>query len=280
MLTNGDLQDTSDPVGSKPWRRCRAKKLRFSFSKTRLDQTLCDLRSLNDDFRVLSSQTSKSTSLQSQRQQVAPKRPYKEVERYQIIGQASRQVYEALGRACTKHTEHQAHFYVEVEQAKITGDHSAQVKFSMAYTFMALAGAANKSDLLWFVVDSTSGDAVEPTNSNTTTGHHDSLNQSLKSQIDFRSGTTQKKTQRRVRIQSASLASACTSSTLSTATLANAILSSDSMRKDFCDIIRRRLREPLQASECVGLDGTRHDHRSMYLYNIRRPYFPQVLFAH
>lgn len=195
-----DSPDTSDPVGSKPWRRCRAKKLRFSFSKTRLDQTLCDLRSLNNDFRVLSSQTSKSTSLQSQRQQVAPKRPYKEVERYQIIGQASRQVYEALGRACTKHTEHQAHFYVEVEQAKITGDHSAQVKFSMAYTFMTLAGAANKSDLLWFVVDSTSGDAVEPTNSNTTTGHHDSLNQSLKSQIDFRSGTTQKKTQRRVRI--------------------------------------------------------------------------------
>lgn len=175
------------------------------------------------------------------------------MKRYQIIGQASRQVYEALGRACTKHTEHQAHFCVEVEQAKIIGDHSAQVKFSMAYTFMTLAGSADKSDLLWFVVDSTSGDAIEPTNSNNTTGHHDSLNQSLKRQIESGSGTTQKKTQKRVRFQSASLASACTSSTLSTATLANTILSSDTMRKDFCDIIRRRLREPLQASECVGV---------------------------
>ena len=174
-----------------------------------------------------------------------------------MIGQASRQVYEALGKACTKHTEHQAHFCVEVEQANITGDHSAQVKFNMAYTHLPLAGSADQSDLIWFVVDSTSGNATELGHSNAGNDLHDSFSQSLKRQIETSSCATQRKAKKKVRFQSSALAPAWTPPTLSTAALANAILSSDSMRKDFCDLIRRRLREPLQASECVGvLDNT------------------------
>lgn len=115
------------------------------------------------------------------------------MERYQIIGQASRQVYEALGRACTKHTEHQAHFCVEVEQAKITGERFAQIKVSMAYTHMTLAGSADQSDLIWFVVDSTSGDVVGPSISDLTTGHNDGLSQSLKRPIESTSSTTKAK---------------------------------------------------------------------------------------
>ncbi len=257
MLTNDNPKDNPDPVGSKPWRRYIAKKLRFTFSKQRLDRILCDLRSFNDDFRTLSTQTLTSTSLQSRRQAALPRKSYQEVERYQIIGQASRQVYEALGRACTKHTEHQAHFCVEVEQANITGDQCAQVKFSMAYTHMTLAGSADQSDLIWFVVDSTSGDAMGPGNSDIKIDHHDSLSQSLKRQIEPASGATQKPAKKRVTFQSATLVSARPSSTLSTAIIASAIISNGSMRKDFCDTIRRRLGEPLQASECVCvLDDT------------------------
>lgn len=247
----------ADLVGSKHWRRRIAKKLRFSFSKPRLDQTLHDLRSLNEDFQTLSTQTLRSTSLQSRRQVVPSKKPYKEVERYQVIGQASRQVYEALGRACTKHTEHQAHFCVEVEQANITGDRSAQVKFNMAYTHVTLAGSADQSDLIWFVVDSTSGDAMELGRSNTTINHDDNFGKSLKRQIGTAPGTTHKKPKKSVRFQSAALAPACTPPVLSTSTATKIILSSDTMRKDFCDFIRRRLREPPEASECVGvLDNT------------------------
>ena len=143
-----------------------------------------------------------------------------------------------------------------MEHAKIVSDHSAQIKFSMAYTHMTLAGSADQGDLIWFAVGSTSGDAVESDDSNNTTGHHDSLNQSLKRQIESASGTTQKKIQKRVRFQSAaSLAPARTSPTFSTATVVNAISSNYNMRKDFCDVIRRRLGEPLQASECVGVLG-------------------------
>ncbi|CAF9920614.1 MAG: hypothetical protein ALECFALPRED_001583 [Alectoria fallacina] len=257
MTLHQDSQDTADLVGSKTWRRRIAKKLRFSFSKPRLDQTLCDLRSFNDDFRTLSTQTLEATSLQSKRQAVPPKKPYQEVERYQIIGQASRQVYEALGRACTKHTEHQAHFCVEVEQASIAGDHSARIKFNMAYTHLTLAGSADQSDLIWFVVDSTSGDTMKLGSIENPKDLHDSLSQSLKRQIEPATGATQKKAKKSVRFQSAIVTPTCMPPTLSTATIANAILSSDDMRKDFCDFIRRRLREPLQASECVGvLDNT------------------------
>ena len=245
------MQNTSTPVGSKSWKRLVAKKLRFSFSKPRLDQILRDLSSLNNDFRTLSTQTLRLTSLQSRKQICPPIKPYQEVERYQIIGQASRQIYEALGRACTRHAEHQAHFCVEVEQAKITDDRNAQIKFSMAYTQMTLADSDDQSDLIWFAVDSTSVDAVEPTSSDATTGHNDTLNSPAKNQPDPASDAPRKKTRPRVRFQSASLAPALTSPSLSTAATASASLTSDSMRKDFCDVIRIRLREPLQASEWV-----------------------------
>lgn len=256
MLTTRILQDNRDAVGSKLWRRCIAKKLRFSVSKPRLDQTLAYLRSFNDDFRTLSSQTLISISLKARRQEAAPAKSYKEVERYQVIGQASRQVYDALGKACTKHTEHQAHFCVEVEQATITGDHSAHVKFNMAYTHLTLAGNADHGDLIWFVVDSTSGDAMQMVRSEDPGSGQDNLSHSLKRQIEPPSCTLQKKPKKSVRFQAGTLAPACPQ-TLSTAAIATAILSNDTMRKDFCDFIRRRFREPFQSSECVGmLDNT------------------------
>lgn len=122
---------------------------------------------------------------------------------------------------------------------------------------MNLAGSADQSDLIWFVVDSTSSDAMELGRSNTISNHHDNFGQSLKRQIEIGSGAMQKKPKKSVRFQSAALAPACTPPTLSPSTIANVILSSDSMRKDFCDFIRKRLREPLGASECVGvLDDT------------------------
>ena len=299
VLTTHVLQNIGHPVDSKTWIRCVGKKLRFSFSKPRLDQILCDLRSLNTDFQTLSRQTLNSTSLQSRRQDPPPKKPYQEVERYQMIGQASRRVYEALRRACTKHTEHQAHFCVEVEQAKITGDHSAQVKFSMAYTHMTLAGSVDQSDLIWFVVDSTSGDAVELRQSQIQMNPEDNFSQSVHESNDtaaapvssqreesqLRARTLEKTLKRqieppssskkRVRFQSTALASTCTTSSQSISPIATAILSSDSMRKDFCDLIRRRLREPLQASQCVCvLDDT--DSSRNFVYPSSRKYCLQT----
>ena len=63
----------------------------------------------------------------------------------------------------------------------------------MAYTHMTLAGSADQSDLIWFVVDSTSGDVVGPSISDLTTGHNDGLSQSLKRPIESTSSTTKAK---------------------------------------------------------------------------------------
>ena len=255
------MQTTTDSIGSKAWRRRVAKKLRFSFSKPRLDETLTTLRTLNDDFRALSILTLNSTSLQSRRQAVSSRKSNQEVERYKVIGQASRQVYEALGKACTKHTEHQAHICVEVEQAIINGDDSAQVKFNMAYTHLTLAGSADQGDLIWFVVDSTSGRAVKMGQSDTAIGLQNSFTHSLKRQIGSSSGATQQKFKKSVRFQSPAQAPLCTGA-LPTPIIANAVLFNDSVRKDFCDFIRRNLRDPLRPSECVGVldnaDGCRN----------------------
>ena len=57
-----------------------------------------------------------------------------DVRKYQTIRKASRQVYEALCKACNKHTEHVAHFRVEVEHFGNDGQSAPQVKFSMAFT--------------------------------------------------------------------------------------------------------------------------------------------------
>jgi len=134
----------------------------------------------------------------------------------------------------------------------------------MAYTHLTLGGAADPGDLIWFVVDSTSGDAMQFVRSDAPGNGQDNLSQSLKRHIEPPSGAPQKKPKKSVRFQSGVLAPACPQ-ILSTAAIATTILSNDSMRKDFCDVIRRRFREPIEASECVGmLDHTDSCRNSVY----------------
>lgn len=163
---------------------------------------------------------------------MSSRKPLQELEKYKVIGQASRQVYEALGKACTKHTEHQAHICVEVEQAVINGDDSAQVKFNMAYTHLTLAGSADQGDLIWFVVDSISGDAVKMGQSDTAIGLQNSFTHSLKRQIESSSGATQQKFKKSVRFQSPVQVPLCRGA-LPTPIIANAVLFNDSVREIF-----------------------------------------------
>ena len=191
----------------------------------------------------------------------APRNLSVEMEKYRVIGQASQQLYEALGRACTKHTEHQAHFCVEVEQAIIDGNRGAQVKFNIAFTHVSLAESADQGELTWFVVDSVTGDAL-------TVGHVEKpsnidfeLEKSLKRQIldpPFQPANSRK----RVRFQSPE-----PQRTLMPALPAvpTDSLCSDYARKDFCDLIKRRLRQPSQQSKCVAvLENTERSKNFVY----------------
>ena len=179
----------------------------------------------------------------------APRNLNVEMEKYRLIGQASQQLYEALGKACTKHTEHQAHFCVEVEQAIINGNHGAQVKFNIAFTHVSLAESADQGELTWFVVDSVTGDAltVGPL------GKHSNINleleKSLKRQI-LDPPFQPTKSRKSVRFQSPE-----PQRTLMPALPAVSAdsLCSDYVRKDFCDLIKRRFRQPPQQSKCVAV---------------------------
>lgn len=178
-----------------------------------------------------------------------------EIERCQIIGKASQQVYETLGNACTKHTEHQAHCCVEVEQAVVDEEHGSQVKFNMAFTHLTLAGAADKNDLLWFVMDSTISDAVALGSKCAATMFKGHLAQTLKRQLDPIPAPTGKKVKKSVRIQMptpATTPSPNPPTSLPPATMIPPALDlKDSMRKDFCDCLRRYYRQPLQETTCV-----------------------------
>ena len=247
-------QKSADPVGSKSWRQYITKKLRFSFSKPRLEHLLISLRELNDDFRTLSAQTSTLHSPELQKKSDYVRTSRWEVEKYKVIGRASKQVYEALGNACTKHTEHQAHFCVEVEQAIIQGESGAQVKFNMAYTHLQLAGNLHDdSELMWFVVDSTSGNIIkEGTAANITTCKQ-SFASTLKRQLGSTSCDTHKKIKKSVRFHTEPAPTASLVPNIPCAVVEDATIPDDCLRKDFCDLLRRRFRDQPQATECLGV---------------------------
>ena len=173
------------------------------------------------------------------------------MEKHRVIGQASQQVYEALGRACTKHTEHQAHFCVEVEQAIIDGNRGAQVKFSIAFTHMSLAGSSDQGELTWFVVDSVTSDALAVGHSEKQSNIELELERSLKRQI-VNPAFQPKKSRKGVRFQSPEPQRNSTIMPALPAVSTDSLLS-DYMRKDFCDLIKRRLRQPSQKSMCVAV---------------------------
>ena len=135
------------------WRHNVGKKLCFSFSKPRLDRNIAALRSHNNDLRTLFAQTRQLAPMTSKMSNVSS---YirDDIRKYQAIGEVSGQVYEALNKACNKHTEHIAHFRVEAEEILVDEAATPQIKFNLAFTYMTLADPTGSGELMWFVVDS------------------------------------------------------------------------------------------------------------------------------
>ena len=225
-----------------------AKKLRFCFgSSSRLDQNLTALRSLNSDFVALSQQMIKSVVSPRQAPKSLPEISSVEVKRYQTVGQASCQVYEALSKACTKHTEHHAHFCVEVEQELVHGSYGSQLKFNMAFIHLNLAGSAQQDDLLWFVVNSIiGGNSTDTKIEDAVNDHKSGLARSLKRQIEPSQVASAKKQKKSVRFHtSTSIPS------LTAIPIPSNSISFDSMRKDLCDYLRRYVRRPAHEGVCA-----------------------------
>ena len=234
---------------SKAWRHDVGEKLCFSFSKSRLDRNIAALRTHNDDLRVLSSQTRTRAASATDVQSKVYRNSGSDIQKYQTIRKASQQVYEALGKACNKHTEHIAHFRVEVEQFVSEGQNAPQVKFSMAFTHMTLAGSTGSGDPIWFLVESSSGDETS-TPSDGKGPTLDELGKTLKRQFDGASSQITRSIKKHVRFQEPLPALV---QSLPVMIASDAFTSKNCMKRDFCDDLRRCFRQPRNANVCVGV---------------------------
>lgn len=112
------------------------EKLAFSFChKSRLDKDLATLRSLNEDFRGIGDKFLKLEYVRTIQAPRTARRQDKEVENFRLIQKASILLYQALGSACTKHAEHQAHFCL---QPSLKEDLNPKVRFSIAFSNLTL----------------------------------------------------------------------------------------------------------------------------------------------
>lgn len=229
----------------KAWRHNVGKKLCFSFSKSRLDENINALRTHNNNLRTLSSQIRTRAAPVTYSQSRVSRGSRKDVQKYQTIGKASQQVYEALGKACNKHSEHVAHFRVEVEHF-VFNESAPQVKFSMAFTQMQLAGSTGSGDPIWFLVDSTLTDETTIL-SNRRDQNLDQLGKTLKRQFDADASQVPRKS---VKFQTLGPKPTMNPPLV---IASDAFSSKNCMKRDFCDDLRRCFREPRKANVCVGV---------------------------
>ena len=110
---------------------------------------MCQLKKLNDDFRTLSSQTSR---LQEHKIKCpSSRRTCNDIGKLRSVQQASCRVYEVLSKSCSKHTVHRTHFGLEVK--RVHEKHESQIRFQVAFDRPALATAAPK-DLVFIEIES------------------------------------------------------------------------------------------------------------------------------
>lgn len=217
--------------------------MKFSFSQSRLDENLQTLKSLNDDFRTLSSQT-KTNRKDVHLQQRPPRAIERCIERCQTVRVASQQIYEALGRACTKHSEHLAHFNLQVEHGgDLEGDTPQEVKFKLAFRHVGLVGLA-QGDPVWFMVGSITSDSNVMTSKDNT--EPDRFGISLKRELQSESHSP-KTPVKRVRFQAPAPPQI-------PPPILPGPLSGPVMRRDFCDYLRKHVcQSSNKAGVCIGM---------------------------
>lgn len=165
------------------------------------------------------------------------------------MGKASREVYEALGRACTKHTEHLAQFRIDVEYESPNRLVDPQIKFHLAFTHIMLSGTVNPEDPVWFIVDSTQDDNATDKKCQRNACLN-GLGRSLKRQFEPSSAQMSKRPKG---LDAVTTAPAMAVSISSPTSFSIAQVQDLHIRRDFCDYLLRWSRQSSQASPCVGI---------------------------
>ena len=98
-------------ISKKAWRTRMKGKLKFSVSQSCIEDSIRQLRDLNQDFTALSDQTSKLLATRVPNSSLV--NSFQAIKQCQRIKKASTHLFEGLRVACSLHTEHQAHIQVE-----------------------------------------------------------------------------------------------------------------------------------------------------------------------
>lgn len=224
------------------------EKLHFSFSKPKLDDNIAKLRSHNDDFRVLALQTRRTLPTSACAMSKPIRRARTDIRKYQMIGKASCQVYEALRKACTKHSEHVAHF--RMEEKNVIGDKEAspQVQFDIAFSHRT---TFDSGEPIWLLVDSIINEHAGNC-TNVQAACMAELAGSLKRQLKSGIAPVTKRMKKSVRFAPAESPQPSPCPLVA----APPTLLTDPVGIDFCDYLRRHFRQPQLGNACVVLQET------------------------
>lgn len=134
------------------WRYEIREKSRFALSRSRLQDSMTMLKELIESLGALRSQTERSEQRRPLSRPSAQARQV--IQQFALVQTASQNLYEALRTACTKHTQHQAHFSLQ----PIPMPRAHQVRFSVGFR-QVVAPASGSKQTVWFTVES----SVTPT---------------------------------------------------------------------------------------------------------------------
>jgi hypothetical protein len=153
-LINVQLEALNFHQGESSSRPGIGKKLRFAISKGQIQEAVVNIRRLTKDFRTLIEQTAPPQARN------AVSKPswstHKRVAKFAVVRDAAGNLYEALGKACTVHTVHQAHLSLQP-----TYGNSSHISFTIAFkqaTRQPARGLNSVQDSIlpmWLTVEST-----------------------------------------------------------------------------------------------------------------------------
>ena len=244
-------------IGDKEWRHRVGKKLKFAFSKSRLAENLSTLTSLNDRFVRISDQIIRLKNRQPNQEKGSTRgmgnldRDVESlaIESYRKVQRASRLVYDALGRACTKHTDHRAFFGIDA-QLNADGVSAGQVTFHLSFSHFTLpsSGMGVLGEPLWFVIQSILKDAKTAGNRTVDV----SLVEIANTLKRHGSGTTVPPSKRVKKVTFADCTSATVPILPPCQTSLYATVPDLLKNQNFCDRLRSFLQQPSLPSACVG----------------------------
>jgi hypothetical protein len=139
--TQGDAQY------NRHWRNQVKEKGRFAFSQSRLQESMVTLKELMECLGTLRSQMERNEQRRPTSRPSAQARQV--IEQFALVQTTSQNLYDALRSACTKHTQHQAHFSLQ----PVPVPRAHQVRFSVGFR-QAVAPAAASKQTIWFTVES------------------------------------------------------------------------------------------------------------------------------